>query len=129
MEKYKSSQLTDYLKNWDNIEILYNLIEKNIVEDPPPRLKEGNLFKPGCNAALDRLKSISRKGINWIASLESKEKEKTGIPVLKIGFNKIYGYYHRMPEPFQSEKIFKGTEIDKLYVCSDLQKKIFTETL
>ena len=41
--------------------------------------------------------------------------------------NKIYGYYHRMPEPFQSEMIFKGTEIDKLYVCSDLQKKIFNK--
>ena len=51
------------------------------------------MFKPGCNSELDRLKSISRKGKNWIASLESKEKEKTGIPVLKIGFNKIYGYY------------------------------------
>jgi len=93
LEKYKTSQLTGYLKDWDNIESLYDLIEKNIVDDPPPGLKEGNLFKPGCNNELDRLKSISREGKSWIASLESKEKEKTGIPVLKIGFNKIYGYY------------------------------------
>ena len=127
LEKYKSSQLTDYLKNWDNIEILYNLIEKNIVEDPPPRLKEGNLFKPGCNAALDRLKSISRKGKNWIASLETKEKKKTGIPVLKIGFNKIYGYYievtkkhaDRVPEDYIRKQSLVNAE---RFISPELKK-------
>ena len=93
LEKYESSQLLNYLKHWDNLESLYDLIEKNIVDDPPMGLKEGNLFKPGCNEELDQLKDISRKGKSWIASLESEEKEKTGISVLKIGFNKIYGYY------------------------------------
>ena len=93
LEKYESSELLDYLKHWDNLESLYDLIEKNIVDDPPLGLKEGNLFKSGCNEELDRLKDISRKGKSWIASLESEEKEKTGISVLKIGFNKIYGYY------------------------------------
>ncbi len=91
--KFECAQLSDYLKNWDNLEFLYDLIEKNIVDDPPIGLKEGNLFKPGCDAELDRLKAISRKGKGWIASLETEEKEKTGIPVLKIGFNKIYGYF------------------------------------
>ena len=93
LEKYESSQLLNYLKHWDNLESLYDLIEKNIVDDPPMGLKEGNLFKSGCNEELDQLKDISRKGKSWIASLESEEKEKTGISVLKIGFNKIYGYY------------------------------------
>ena len=93
LEKHESPQLLDYLKNWDNLESLYDLIEKNIVDDPPLGLKEGNIFKAGCNEELDRLKDISRKGKSWIASLESEEKEKTGISVLKIGFNKIYGYY------------------------------------
>ena len=93
LEKYESSQLLNYLKHWDNLENLYDLIEKNIVDDPPMGLKEGNLFKSGCNEELDQLKDISRKGKSWIASLESEEKEKTGISVLKIGFNKIYGYY------------------------------------
>lgn len=93
LEKYESSQLLNYLKHWDNLENLYDLIEKNIVDDPPMGLKEGNLFKSGYNEELDQLKDISRKGKSWIASLESEEKEKTGISVLKIGFNKIYGYY------------------------------------
>jgi len=93
LEKCASTQLSNYLKEWDNLESLYDLIEKNIVDDPPLGLKEGNLFKSGCNEELDQLKTISRKGKGWIASLESEEKEKTGISVLKIGFNKIYGYY------------------------------------
>ncbi|MBT5469233.1 MAG: DNA mismatch repair protein MutS, partial [Nitrospina sp.] len=93
LNKFEDAQLSGYLKNWDNLEFLHDLIEKNIVDDPPISLKEGNLFKPGCDAELDRLKDISRKGKGWIASLETEEKEKTGIPVLKIGFNKIYGYF------------------------------------
>jgi len=93
LEKCASPQLLNYLKHWDNLENLYELIENNIVDDPPLGIKGGNLFKSGCNEELDQLKDISRKGKSWIASLESEEKEKTGIPVLKIGFNKIYGYY------------------------------------
>ena len=93
LEKCEHQRLSAYLERWDNLGELYDLIEKNIIDDPPLSLKEGNLIKQGCDAELDRLKDISRKGKSWIASLETEEKEKTGIPVLKIGFNKIYGYY------------------------------------
>jgi DNA mismatch repair protein MutS len=82
-----------YLENWDNLENIHDLIDRNIADDPPLGLKEGNLIKAGCNEELDRLKNITRQGKNWIAALELEEKEKTGIPVLKVGFNKIYGYY------------------------------------
>lgn len=91
--KCESAELSNYLNDWDNLESLFELVEKNIVDDPPLGLREGNLFKSGCDPELDRLKDISRKGKSWIVSLEAEEKEKTGIPVLKIGFNKIYGYY------------------------------------
>ena len=127
LEKCKTSQLTGYLKNWDNIKSLYDLIEKNILDDPPPSLKEGNLFRPDCNNELDRLKSISRKGKNWIASLESKEKKKTGIPVLKIGFNKIYGYYievtkkyaDRVPEDYIRKQSLVNAE---RFISPELKK-------
>ena len=56
-------------------------------------LKEGNIIKKGYNEELDELRIISKEGKNLIASLEKKEKEKTGIRSLKIGFNKIFGYY------------------------------------
>ncbi|MBT3924066.1 MAG: DNA mismatch repair protein MutS [Nitrospina sp.] len=93
LKTYESSPVQAYLENWDNLESIYDLIDRNIVDDPPLGLKEGNLIKPGCHEELDRLKNITREGKNWIASLEQDEKEKTGIPVLKVGFNKIYGYY------------------------------------
>jgi DNA mismatch repair protein MutS len=93
LKDYDSSPLHAYLENWDNLESVHHLIDQNIIDDPPLSLKEGNLIKPGCNEELDRLKNITRQGKNWIASLEQEEKEKTGIPVLKVGFNKIYGYY------------------------------------
>ena len=93
LKVYKSSPVQTYLENWDNLENIYDLIDRNIVDDPPLGLKEGNLIKPGCNEELDRLNNITREGKNWIAALEQEEKEKTGIPVLKVGFNRIYGYY------------------------------------
>ena len=93
LKGYDSSPVQTYLENWDNLENIYDLIDHNIVDDPPLGLKEGNLIKSSCNEELDRLKNITRQGKNWIAALELEEKEKTGIPVLKVGFNKIYGYY------------------------------------
>ena len=93
LKSYDSSPLQAYLETWDNLDSVHDLIDQNIMDDPPLSLKEGNLIKPGCNEELDRLKNITRQGKNWIASLEQEEKEKTGIPVLKVGFNRIYGYY------------------------------------
>ena len=90
---YGSIAIHAYLQNWDNLNNIYDLIDQNLTDEPPLSLKEGNLIKPGRNKELDRLKKIIRQGKNWIASLESEEKEKTGIPALKVGFNKIYGYY------------------------------------
>ncbi|MBC8288233.1 MAG: DNA mismatch repair protein MutS [Nitrospinae bacterium] len=93
LKNFSSSPILAYLENWDNLDSIYNLIDQNIMDDPPLGLKEGNLIKAGCNEELDRLKNITRQGKSWIASLELEEKEKTGIPILKVGFNKIYGYY------------------------------------
>ena len=118
LTKCKTAELLSYLKHWENLENLFDLIEKNIVNDPPLNIKEGNLFKLGCNTELDRLKDISRTGKSWIASMESEEKNKTGIPVLKIGFNKIYGYYievtkkhvDRIPKEYIRKQSLVNTE-------------------
>ncbi len=93
LKHFISSSINSFLEEWDNLDDIYNLIDQNIKDDPPLTLKEGNLIKAGCNEELDHLKSITRQGKSWIASLEIEEKERTGIPVLKVGFNKIYGYY------------------------------------
>lgn len=91
LDQFKTS--SRYADHWDNLEDIFKLIDEKIVEDPPLNQKDGHLIKPGWDDELDRLKSISRDGKGWIAALEVKEKERTGIPVLKVGFNRIYGYY------------------------------------
>lgn len=74
-------------------EELYNLLEKSIYEEPPITLKEGYLIKEGYNAELDELKTIRSGGKEFIAGLEKEERERTGIQNLKVGYNKVFGYY------------------------------------
>ncbi|MGP0629378.1 DNA mismatch repair protein MutS [Nitrospina sp. 32_T5] len=78
---------------WDNLDNLYQEIDERIEDDPPLNIKDGGLIKPGCDQELDRLKSIMKDSNQSIANLEAREKERTGIPQLKVGYNKIYGYY------------------------------------
>ncbi len=72
---------------------LFDLLEKSIYEDPPVTLKEGYLIKDGYNKELDELKGIRSGGKEFIASLEETERERTGIKTLKVGYNKVFGYY------------------------------------
>lgn len=72
---------------------IYNLLEKAIYENPPVTVKEGYLIKEGYNKELDELKNIRSGGKDFIASFETKLKEETGIKNLKVGFNKVFGYY------------------------------------
>ena len=83
----------DYDKELLTLDELYNLLEKSINEDAPITIKEGNIIKKGYNKELDELKSLSSGGKDFILALEQKEKEKTGIKNLKVGFNKVFGYY------------------------------------
>jgi len=72
---------------------LHDLIEHAIVDEPPISVKSGGLIKSGYNSQLDEIKSASTDGKNWIANLETTERERTGIKNLKIGYNKVFGYY------------------------------------
>ncbi len=72
---------------------IYTLIENSIREDAPFTIKEGNLIKDGYSETLDQIKFSIKDGKAWIAGLENKERERTGIKTLKVGFNKVFGYY------------------------------------
>ena len=72
---------------------IYDLLEKGIYEEPPITLKDGYLIKSGYNKELDELREIKKSGKDFIAKFESEIKEKTGFKNLKIGFNKVFGYY------------------------------------
>ncbi len=77
----------------DDLTDLYNLIDESIYENPPVGIKEGYLIKDGYNSELDELKEARRGGKDFIAKLEAVEKERTGIKNLKVGYNRIFGYY------------------------------------
>lgn len=77
----------------DGLPEITGLLHKAIVDEPPISLREGNLIKDGFDAELDELRTLSRGGKDWIAKLETEEREKTGIKSLKVGYNSVFGYY------------------------------------
>lgn len=76
-----------------NFDDLCITLEKAIDEDAPLTVKEGGIFKLGYNEQLDELITLSQGGKNWVATLEANEKEKTGIKTLRVGYNRVFGYY------------------------------------
>jgi DNA mismatch repair protein MutS len=77
----------------DSCEDLSKLLEEAIVDNPPLSVKEGNIMKDGFHTQLDQYRDASRNGKTWIAQLEQQERQKTGIKSLKIGYNRVFGYY------------------------------------
>ena len=89
----KSGLLSELYSELDVLKDVYDLINKTIVEEPPIAIKEGGLIKKGYDKEIDQLKEATTNGKNWIVKLEVEEREKTGIKGLKVGFNKVFGYY------------------------------------
>ena len=83
----------NFEKRIESLDDLYLLLEKSIYENPPVTLKEGYLIKEGFNEELDELKSLRKGGKDFVAQFETTEREKTGIKNLKVGYNKVFGYY------------------------------------
>ena len=93
IENCTSSLLKNYHDNLDDLRDIYDLLEKSIKEDPSLTLKDGDLIKDGFNGEIDELRLAKTNGKDWISSLENREREFTGIKSLKVGFNKVFGYY------------------------------------
>ncbi|EJT5940075.1 TPA: DNA mismatch repair protein MutS [Clostridium perfringens] len=93
IENCTSSLLKNYHHNLDDLRDIYELLEKSIKEDPSLTLKDGDLIKDGFNNEIDELRLAKTNGKDWISSLENREREFTGIKSLKVGFNKVFGYY------------------------------------
>ena len=86
------------LEPLETFEYLVTLIDKSIKENPPITLKEGGLIKDGFNGEIDELRSIKSGGKDFISKFETEEKERTGIKGLKVGFNKVFGYFIEVPK-------------------------------
>ena len=83
----------NFYKNIETLDELYKLLERSIYENPPVTIKEGYIIKDGYNQELDQLKELRKGGKDFIAKFENEEKERTGIKNLKVGYNKVFGYY------------------------------------
>ncbi|HAM80418.1 DNA mismatch repair protein MutS [Ornithinibacillus bavariensis] len=106
LNQFDHKQINGLASQIEYPEELVNLLETSIMEDPPMSIKEGSIIKDGYHEQLDQYRDASRNGKRWIAELEKKEKQETNIKSLKIGYNRVFGYYievtkanlHLLPE-------------------------------
>ena len=98
-EKFSSKLLKDTLEKIESFDWLVDKLDRYLEENPPLHLKEGGLIKKGVNPDLDELKEIKEKGSEWIREYQEKLRQETGIQSLKIGFNKVMGYYIEITKP------------------------------
>src|SRR5690625_2531996 len=128
------TQLDDHYWQHKNNKLLYpeqivQLLEQSIVDDPPISITEGNIIKTGYNEQLDKYRAAMTEGKQWILDLERQEREKTGIKSLKVGFNKVFGYYieithankHLIPEGrYERKQTLRNAE---RYITPELKEK------
>ena len=101
--EFNSELLAELGRELDPLQDIFQLRGDAIVEDPPITVREGGIIKDGYNQEADKLRHAKTEGKNWLAELEAKEKEKTGIKTLKVKFNKVFGYYFEVTNSFKDQ--------------------------
>ena len=101
LKDMESDLLKEIYEELDPLEELCDLVGRAIQEEPPLAMKEGGIIKDGYNEEVDRLREAKSEGKNWLADLETKEREKTGIKNLRIRYNKVFGYYLEVTNSFK----------------------------
>jgi DNA mismatch repair protein MutS len=120
--------LAELARDLDAEPALVDLLTRALVDEPPAGLKEGGLIRPGHDAALDELRETAAGGKRWLVELETRERAATGIPSLKIGYNRVFGYYievtrahaARVPEHYERRQTLTTAE---RYVTAALREK------
>ena len=100
---YPSALLKSLSGELDDLEELRNLIGRAIVDEPPFSVREGGFIRLGYDAEVDRLRDIQTRGKDMVLAIEAREKEKTGIKSLKVGFNKVFGYYIEVSKSYYDQ--------------------------
>ncbi len=96
-------ELSEIRENLDTLEDIYTLIDDMLIELPPFSVREGGFIKDGYNKDIDYLRTVMTDGKGWISKIEESEKEQTGIKTLKIGYNRVFGYYIEVTKSFISQ--------------------------
>jgi DNA mismatch repair protein MutS len=111
----------------ESLEHLANRMADTIVDEPPLAITEGDLIRDGYDPTLDELRAISRDGVSWISSFQQQEQQRTGIPTLKVGYNRVFGYYievthaqrGRVPAEYTRKQTLKNAE---RYITEELKQ-------
>ncbi|WP_078554549.1 DNA mismatch repair protein MutS [Bacillus alkalicellulosilyticus] len=128
-EQLQNSYITKMTTSIDCCEELLDLLEQSLVDDPPLSVKDGGMIRAGYHQELDTYRDASINGKSWIAELEQKERIETGIKSLKVGFNKVFGYYievtranlHLLPEGrYERKQTLTNAE---RYITPELKEK------
>lgn len=123
----KSPMLTKLAQELDAVEDVRVLIGSAIANDPPPTLRDGGLIREGYDQDLDEIRSIAKDGKRWIANFQAAEIKRTGIPSLKVGYNKVFGYYievtnvhaQKIPSDYIRKQTLKNAE---RYITPELKE-------
>jgi DNA mismatch repair protein MutS len=109
-------------------------IQSALVDNPPAKISEGGLIRDGYSEELDELRTIAKEGKDWVANLETEESERTDIPSLKVGFNKVFGYYievtdthvEKVPEDYIRKQTLVNSERYVTPELKEMEEKILT---
>ncbi len=123
---FSSAYITELFEKIDMMEDIASLISSSIVDEPPALVKEGGMIKDGYDKNVDYLRSAVKDGNSWIAALEANEREQTGIPKLRVGYNKVFGYFieitnsykDRVPERYMRKQTLTNCE---RYITEELK--------
>ncbi|MGM0470746.1 MAG: DNA mismatch repair protein MutS [Bacillota bacterium] len=125
---FSTTKLSRIEENLDTLTDICELIEQSIQEEPPTTVTEGEIIKTGYDEQLDEFREAMTAGKNWITNLEKEEKERTGIKSLKVGFNKVHGYYIEVtkanldlvPDNYERKQTLANSE---RYITPELKEK------
>ena len=128
LENVESKALKNIYNEFDDLNDIHSLLEAALYPDPPFSVREGNLINDNYDEQIDHLRSIAKDGQKWLLDLEQEEKRKSGIKSLKIGYNKVFGYYieitksylHLAPENYIRKQTLANAE---RYITPELKEK------
>ena len=103
LKAYPNGRLSELYSSLDTLDDVAAMIRETLIDNPPFSVREGGFIRPGYNAECDRLHDILKNGKGFLASIEAREKEATGIRTLKIGYNKVFGYYIEVSNSFKDQ--------------------------
>jgi len=126
LDSAKSEPLKGLMDRMEPVDDIVERIQSVLVDEPPAQLKEGGVIRQGVSGELDELRALAKGGKQWLADLQKTESERTGIPSLKVGFNKVFGYYlevtHAHKDKVPPEWIRKQTLVNaERYITEELK--------